>query len=78
MINKNIRYLINQNPPNKKDKKNAEGEGWGYWIEVSDKGNFAIFNPYCFIHQDPLSLYTFDHFPKYETEPEISPSKELL
>ena len=57
MINKNIKYLINQNPPNKKDKKEAEGEGWGYWIEVSDKGNYAIFNPYCYLHHDPLSLY---------------------
>ena len=52
-----MRYLINQNPPNKKDKKTVEGEGWGFWIEVSDKGNYAIFNPYCYIHHDPLSLY---------------------
>ena len=57
MINKNIRYLINGNPPNKKDKRTTDGEGWGFWVEVSDKGNYAIFNPYCYVHNDPLSLY---------------------
>lgn len=57
MIHKNIRYLINRHPPNKKDKRQADGAGWGFWIEVSEKGNFAVFNPYCSVHNDPLSLY---------------------
>lgn len=57
MLNKNIRYLINRNPPNKKDKRSTDGLGWGYWIEVSEKGNFAVFNPYTYVHNDPMSLY---------------------
>jgi hypothetical protein len=32
VINQNIRYLINRHPPNKKDKKKAEGNGWSFWV----------------------------------------------
>jgi hypothetical protein len=32
ILNKNIKYLINRNPPNKKDKRTTDGEGWGFWV----------------------------------------------
>ena len=61
MLNQSIKYLVNNNPPLKKDKKKVEGEGWGFWVEVSEKGNYAVFNPYCVIAGEPLSLYVIIH-----------------
>lgn len=55
--NDHIRYLVNKHKPNKKDKKNIEGQGWMYYIDVEDKGNIAIFNPYCVDPLNPLSFY---------------------
>jgi hypothetical protein len=54
--NENIRYLVNKHRPNKKDKKTITGDGWSCSVEVEDKGNIAIFNPYCV---DPLQPLTF-------------------
>jgi hypothetical protein len=31
-IDQQLRYLINGNPPLKKDKKKVEGSGWGCWV----------------------------------------------
>jgi hypothetical protein len=56
-IDQQLRYLINGNPPLKKDRKKVEGAGWGCWVEVSEKGNYAVFNPYCTLTARPLSLY---------------------
>lgn len=35
VLHKNISYLINCNPPNKKDKRATDGTPWGCWVEVS-------------------------------------------
>lgn len=53
---------MNKHKPNKKDKKVVTGEQWSACIEVEDKGNIAIFNPYCVDPYNPISFYTFDKF----------------
>ena len=70
-INGDIRFLVNDNNPTKKDKKKAEGDNWSIYLDVQDRGNVAIFNPFYIDPQKPLSLYVsfclfrlFQQFPK--------------
>lgn len=56
-VNGDVKYLVNDNNPNKKDKKKAEGDNWSIHLDVQDKGNIAIFNPFYIDSQKPLSLY---------------------
>jgi hypothetical protein len=63
---------VNKYRPNKDEKKIIEGNGWSFYIEVKDKGNLAIFNPYCLDPHNPLSFYVHvficRHFKKYILE----------
>ena len=43
----NIRYLVNKHKPHKKVKKEMSGPNAKIHVEIEDKGNIAIFNPYC-------------------------------
>ncbi len=56
-VNGDIRFLVNGNNPTKKDKKKAEGDNWSIYLDVQDRGNVAIFNPFYIDPQKPLSLY---------------------
>jgi hypothetical protein len=56
-VNGDLKFLVNDNNPNKKDKKKAAGDNWSIYLDVQDKGNIAIFNPFYIDPHKPLSLY---------------------
>ena len=53
----NLKYLVNRHKPNKNDKKSLDGKEHSIAIEVEDKGNVAIFNPYCIDPLQPISFF---------------------
>lgn len=59
-VNNDIRYLVNGHNPVKKDKKKANSDKCSIYIEVQDRGNIAIFNPFYYDPIKPLSLYVID------------------
>jgi len=58
-VHSDIKYLVNDHNPTKKDKKKAAGEMLSVYLDVQDRGNIAIFNPFYIDPEKPLSFYTF-------------------
>lgn len=55
--NDTLRFLVNAHRPNKNDKRTLDSQHWSLLVDVQDKGNLAIFNPYCVDPSNPLTFY---------------------
>jgi hypothetical protein len=53
----NIKFLVNKHRPQKKGKKDLPGSHAKVSIDLEDKGNIAVFNPFCVSPFDPLSFF---------------------